>query len=316
MKLINPSTQVELRQLLNLQRYVSKLDLSRRLPTHAHMSGNRHSRFRGRGMDYQESRSYQPGDDIRNMDWRVTARAGKPHTKIYQEERERPIFLLVDLGPGMFFASQGTLKSVVAAKTATLLAWAAAAHGDRVGGLLLAGKHTELRPKTGKRGALQLIHALIKNSDPLSGISRDWNPLQLNMALERLQHSVRPGSMIFLISDFSDIDDSTADLLTRLHHHNDLAAIRIIDPLEKSPPPAGYYGVTDGKNTRILNTRKDASAYRDFFNQQDEQLTRIMHKCRVPLLSIATNDDVVHTLQSAYGMRRTKTAQLQNRGAA
>ena len=309
---INSSTQVELRQLLNLQRYVSKLDLSRRLPTHAHMSGSRHSRFRGRGMDYQESRSYQPGDDIRNMDWRVTARAGKPHTKVYQEERERPIFLLIDLGPGMFFGSQGTLKSVVAAKTATLLAWAAAAHGDRVGGLLLGEKDTELRPKSGNRGTLQLIHALIENTDPLSGLSQNQDPLRLNKTLERLQHSVRPGSMIFLISDFQGIDDNTADLLIRLHHHNDLAAIQMIDPLEKSPPPPGYYAITDGEHTGILNTLKDATKYRDIFSQQQTQLTGIMRQSGIPLLSIATNDDVVHTIQSAYGMASRK----QNRGAA
>ena len=128
---LNAATRVTSRELIELRRHARKLDLTRRRPALAQLAGNHASRFRGRGMDYQESRAYQPGDDIRNMDWRVTARSGRAHTKLFQEERERPVVFCIDLGPSLFFATRGALKSVIAARAATLLAWAAAAQGDR-----------------------------------------------------------------------------------------------------------------------------------------------------------------------------------------
>ena len=200
-------------------------------------------------MDYQESRIYQAGDDIRNMDWRVTARAGKPHTKLYQEERERPVVLVVDFNPGMFFGSTKALKSVIAAKTAALIAWAIAYRGDRIGALLINESHHELPPKMGKRGALQLIRELVIHSNPLHGLQASHNENSLNDELRRLRHIARPGSLIFLISDFYHLNDETAHHLRSLRRHCDIQAIQIIDPLEVSPPPPERYPVTDGNKT-------------------------------------------------------------------
>lgn len=308
--LLNPATRVTLKELIDLQRNARKLDLRQRQAARAQLSGNHHSRFRGRGMDYQESRTYQPGDDIRNMDWRVTARAGRPHTKVFQEERERPVVLFLDLSPSLFFATQGALKSVIAARTATLLGWAAAAQGDRVGALLFNGGHHELKPRNGHRGVLPLIHSLLEHTDPVQGLATPSHSDGLNDALVRLRRIVRPGSLVFMISDFYGLDDDTGNHLLRLRHHNDLVAIQIVDPLELTPPPPGRYGVTDGLHPGVLDTRSNSGRqdYNDFFQQHRQSLQKLMRKFAIPLLPISTTDDAASVLQSAFGKRSTSVA--------
>lgn len=324
-------TYVSTQELIKLQAQGRKLDLSQRTFARASTTGSHHSRFRGRGMDYQESRIYQAGDDIRSMDWRVTARAGKPHTKLYQEERERPVVLLVDLNPGMFFGSKNVLKSVLAAQTATLLGWAAATRGDRVGSLIIGSHigngqgHKELQPKMGKRGALELIRELVKQTDPnqvfTDGFQSQLNKNQvesaknnqvnnLNEELKRLRRISRPGSLIFIISDFYDIDESTDNHLLRLSRHNDLMAIQIIDPLELQAPPAGEYGVTNGKLTGVLNTRskKAQQSYNAFFNKHHNAVEELMLKRKIPLLRLSTSDNPISKLQQQFGTARQRAS--------
>ncbi len=301
--LFNPATRVTLKELIGLQRLAQKLDLRHRQPARARLAGNHHSRFRGRGMDYQESRTYQPGDDIRNMDWRVTARAGRPHTKLFQEERERPVVLFLDLGPSLFFATRGALKSVIAARAATLLGWAAAARGDRIGALLFNGGHHELKPRRGQRGVLPLIHSLLEHTDPVKGLAGTPHPGGLNDALTRLRRIVRPGSLVFLLSDFYGLDEETASHLLRLRAHNDLVAIQISDPLELAPPPPGRYGVTDGQHSGVLDTRSSAGrqGYEEFFQQHHQALRQALQKCVIPLVQLSTTDDVAAALQAQFG---------------
>lgn len=305
--LLNSATQVTLPELIGLQRYARSLDLTRKQPARAQLAGNHYSRFRGRGMDYQESRSYQPGDDIRNMDWRVTARAGRPHTKLFQEERERPVVVFLDLNPSLFFASQGALKSVVAARAAALLGWTAAKQGDRIGALLFNGGHHELKPRNGHRGALHLMHALVEQTDPLKGLAAQPHPGGLNEALKRLRRIVRPGSLVFLLSDFYGLDEASDDHLLRLRRHNDLAAIQVVDPLELAPPPPGRYGVTDGRHHGILDTRsgKGRAQYRDYFQKHHRLLNEMMRKRSIPLLQLSTTDNVCTAMQLHFG-RSTK----------
>ena len=308
--LLNPATCVTLKELIDLQRYARKLDLKHRQPARAQLAGNHHSRFRGRGMDYQESRTYQPGDDIRNMDWRVTARAGRAHTKLFQEERERPVVLFLDLGPSLFFATQGALKSVIAARTAALLGWAAAAQGDCIGALLFNGGHHELRPRSGHRGVLALIHSLLEHTDPVKGLASAAHPGGLNDALVRLRRIVRPGSLVILISDFYGLDDNSGNHLLRLRQHNDLIALQALDPLELAPPPPGRYGVTDGEHSGVLDTRTSTGrqGYNDFFQQHRQVLQETLQKRAIPLLQLSTADDVVAALQSQFDNRITPAA--------
>ena len=172
----------------------------------ARMSGEYLSPFKGRGMEFDESRPYQPGDDVRNLDWRVMARTGRAHTKLFREERERPVFLWVDLRPAMFFATRGAFKSVVAARAAVLLAWAANRQGDRVGGIIFSDQHhDELKPGRGKAAVLHLINR-VAHHPAWSGEKRAGVGEVAEQAMLRLRRVVRPGSMVFLLSDFRGLD--------------------------------------------------------------------------------------------------------------
>ena len=308
-KALNSATHVTAQELIGLQQQARKLDLNRHSYASASTTGSHRSRFRGRGMDYQESRIYQAGDDIRNMDWRVTARSGKPHTKLYQEERERPVVLLIDFNPGMFFGSKQSLKSVVAARTAALLAWSVAARGDRIGALLINEAHHELPPKMGKRGALQLIRQLVLHSNPIKGLQARHRSNALNEELKRLRHLAKPGSLVFIISDFYEVNEETSQHLRRIAQHNDIQAIQIVDPLEIAPPPPNLYNVTDGKRTGLLNTRskKVRKQYAETFQQHHQKLKDIMTRNSIPLLQLSTTDDLLLKLQQNFGSAKPRT---------
>jgi uncharacterized protein (DUF58 family) len=262
------------------------------------MTGAHDSRFRGRGMEFAESRIYQPGDDVRSIDWRVTARTGRPHTKLFQEERERPVILLVDLGASMFFGTRAAFKSVRAAETAALIAWAAMHGGDRVGALVSGrSAHMELKPVSGRRGVLRVLRAL----SALSHMAADDDEQQIRLtdSLLRARHVARPGSLLVLVSDFYSLDEEAAGHLTRMRQHNDMLACWIHDALEREPPPPGRYGVTDGWQTATLDTLgKGARArYRTNFADQFERLRTTLGRLAIPLLPIATGDDAAEILR-------------------
>jgi len=286
-------------ELIRLRLLARDLLLRPRQPARSVVAGGHHSRFRGRGMDYLESRGYQAGDDIRNMDWRVTARSGRAHVKVYQEERERPVVLMVDLGPGMFFATRGAFKSIIAARAAALIAWAAVHSGDRVGALLYHGKHRELRPAGGQRGALQLIRALVEAADPANAAlsARDT----LNAALLRLRRVVRPGSQVFIFSDFYNTDADSKQHLQFLRRHNDVIACQILDRLELQPPPPGRYAVRYGERQGILDTRSESRrrAWLEHFAARRAAAEALMQQCAIPLIRLTTDDDVPSALRSA-----------------
>jgi uncharacterized protein (DUF58 family) len=287
------NVRVSVEDLIGLRRRVEGLRLRRGRPSHSTITGAHRSRFRGRGMDYLESRHYQAGDDIRNMDWRVTARAGRPHVKLYEEERERPVVVLVDLGPSMFFGTRGAFKSVVAARLAALLGWAAIANHDRIGALLFNGEHHELQPAGGRHSIMRLIRALVLAGDPASGLSRPADPGALSKALARLRRVARPGSLVFLISDFYSMDGESGRHLAQLHRHSDLVACHVADPLEVAPPPAGRYGVTDGSRTALLDTRSQPGrkAYLDHLERHRAEIMGLTTERGIPLIRFSTEDD-------------------------
>lgn len=309
---VTAATHILTQELIALQKQAQKLNTRQRSFARSTSAGSHHSRFRGRGMDYQESRIYQAGDDIRNMDWRVTARAGKPHTKLYQEERERPVVFVVDLNPSMFFGSTNTFKSVLAAKVATLIAWSVAWQGDRIGTLILsAQQHHERPPKTGKRGVLQLIRELVAYGDPVNALTNTYadKSLHLNDELKRLRRLAKPGSMVYLISDFYTVNEETAAQLQLISKHSDIQAIQILDPLELAPPPPESYAVTDGKSTGVINTQSQQGQqnYQQFFQQHHERVSNLMRQQRIPLLKLSTADDVLLRLQQHFGNSKKST---------
>lgn len=293
---------VTIDELISLKSAIRGISLMSARVKNSSITGAHPSRFRGRGMDYQESRAYQPGDDVRSMDWRVTARAGHPYVKMYEEERERPVMILVDLNPGMFFATQGSFKSVMAARIAALIAWSGVANGDRIGGLVFNGKHKELQPRGGSRGALQLLRLLIQATDPVQGMQSSIDNTDitgLDSALKRCRRVAKPGSLIFILSDFYHMNEDTKAQLLRLRQHNDVVAIQFVDPLEQSPPPAAVYGVSDGHQQGILDTRQRSQQlnYIHWCNDHHAVVAQAMRKRAIPLLLVSTADDAVSSFR-------------------
>ncbi len=282
-------------ELIALKPRCNALSLPMHRPTVSVLAGAYRSRFRGRGMDFIESRYYLPGDDIRNMDWRVTARTGKPHTKIFQEERERPVLIVVDASPSLYFGTRTRLKSVAAGQLAAAIAWAAVRRGDRIGAFLFAPDgHREIRPAGGRRGAMRVIRGLVDWLDPETAHP---GAAPLSSSLERVRHAVRPGSLVLIISDFFNLDEQCHRHLSRLRQHNDVIGCQVMDPAEQFLP-VGRFPISDGDHSAMLDTHQQKS--RSQFEQMSEdhgEIPRRMfqrHKCGWMVLK--TTDDPVDVL--------------------
>jgi len=209
------------------------------------------SRFRGRGVDYVESRAYQPGDDIRQMDWRLTARSGKPHTKLFQEEREQCILLIVDCNPSMRFGTRVRFKSVQAARAAALVAWAAVHGGDRVGAVGFGpGLNAEVKPGGGPRGALRVLRALVE-WDAI--VARGGPAESLSQALQRAHRLARPGTRVILLTDGFSADAAAEGPLSLLAGHCDVATVLLSDVLEQDAPPPARYAVRSDAGRVLLD---------------------------------------------------------------
>lgn len=294
----NSSTQVTTKALVQQKVHAKTLSLSSRTKASSAISGLHDSRFRGRGMDYQESRVYQAGDDIRNMDWLVTARTGTAHTKLFQEERERPIHILMDTNTSMAFGTRKEFKSVTAAKAASLLAWAAVKNGDRVG-VMSFGKNgiDHQKPVGGKRGMMRLIAHLVQADDH----NAEHKTAYLQDALKRLRSIIRPGSLIIIVSDFYHLGDEVKQHLIQLKKHNDVMSLFITDEFEIHTPLPGVYGVNNGNKSVVFNTKKQGDV-ENMQNRQNKHLDNIyenIQKSGVPVIPILTSDKLQDKIKQA-----------------
>lgn len=268
------------------------------------------SHFRGRGMEFDESRPYQPGDDPRSIDWRVTARSTTAYTKLFREERERPVLLVVDLRANMHFATRGCFKSVNASRAAALLSWAAHHRGDRLGGLIFGDTtHRELKPRLGRQAALRYVHELVNhpdwnNRERAAGVDDEAPLIQAMSALRRV---ARPGSLVVILSDFAGFSRSAQSYLSSVSRHNEVLAVFINDPLErKLPPPGRYRLVTEHEELAIDTAAKAARRdYRNAFEARRHELEAFCRRYGVHLMTLSTEDDPVTALQTALG-RRTR----------
>ncbi len=278
--------------LLKLARPAASLN-SFKSRIRAIQSGGYLSRTKGRGMEFDEVRLYQPGDDIRSIDWRVTARTGKTHTKLFREERERPIFISVDYRASMQFATRGVFKSVQAAKLAGILAWVAQRHGDRIGGQIFTDNSChELKPHHGKQAVLHFFNALVKPETKQM-------PIDLEQVMGRLSHHVKPGSLVYIISDFRGMNHHIENYLAKLARHCDVTLILVYDPLESHLPEKGRYRFTDTTKDIIVDTgdKQRVLNYQQKFQQHCTDLQTLSNKLNIRLLRCASNEDPIQTLR-------------------
>lgn len=292
-----------LRQLLDQRHVARNLELNYSSRTRLGMTGTHISRVKGRGVDFEEHRAYQPGDDIRTIDWRVTARTGRPFTKVFREERERPVIIGVDQSHNMYFGSQVAFKSVVAAEAAAIICWTTVDNGDRVGGVVFSDNKQELvKPRRSKRSALRFLNALADyNQDLVNSHTANTEPGgKLKAALEQMCRITKPGSNVYLISDFNDYDLACEKLIQQLAIHNSMTCVLIYDELESNLPKPGLYSITDGKSRTALDTysRNIRELYHQGFDDRIAQLQSNLSKCQVPLITIKTNQLVMEQLET------------------
>ncbi|MBT5794998.1 MAG: DUF58 domain-containing protein [Deltaproteobacteria bacterium] len=258
------------------------------------------TKLKGRGMEFAEARPYQPGDDVRHIDWRVTARTGRTHTKLFREERERPVMLVLDQAQQMFFGSRERLKSVQAARIAALLGWRALLRGDRVGGVLFSEQmHREFRPRVDRRHYLRLLSNIMTEHNLVVDRMNEgeWSfssNILFAEALRRVRQVVQPGSLVYVFSDFAGFDAECKKHLFQLSKQNQVQAYLITDPLEKDTPTSGRYAMSDGKTTAWVNAgnSKTRQIYTNTFEQHQERVASELRLCRVSLNILSTVDNV------------------------
>lgn len=263
--------------------------------------GSRTSRQRARGIDFEEVRLYQQGDDVRTIDWRVTARTSTAHTKIFRAERDRPVFIIADQRQSMFFGSRSCCKSVHAAHLSGLLAWSAYHRGDQVGGCVLGSKHiNEVRPGRGYRTVLQLLHHINLHNNALGLVRDGAENTRMERVLGDLRKSLRPGTTIFIISDGHDLDTEDRRISAHLHYltrNCQLRWLHLSDLLERRMPTRGRYLFTDGAERIELHmARSRSSSFSMRFERQLRQISDYLGRFGIPLTRVDTGEAPLEVL--------------------
>ena len=279
-------------------------------PVGSVLSGRNRSKLRGRGLDFEELRQYRQGDDIRALDWRVTKRTKKPHIRVYNEEREHSVLLLIDQRMSMFFGSKNKMKSVVASEVAALCAWQVLSTGDRIGAVVFNDDEAvEIKPRRSERGVMQILHQTVKMNKALNANYKvNSNDDQLNVALQKASELCRHDALIILISDLQGWDDNTVKYIKRLSAHNDFIVPFVHDALEKELPPQQRLVVSDGFN-QIAVDSGHKGLQQDFqsdFASNISYLQTELKKYAVPVIEINTDVPVVDQILLSLGQARKR----------
>ncbi|SFD52587.1 DUF58 domain-containing protein [Pseudoalteromonas denitrificans] len=295
---------LDLKELIYYRAKARLLDLTPKNKIKHKMAGQYLAPHKGRGMEFAEVRHYQPGDDIRSIDWRVTARTGQTHTKIYQEEKERPVFIFTDFSNTMLFGSQLLLKSVQAAHLSALVAWSASERGDRVGGLVFnQNQHLELKPSARGKAVLKLTHNLISNHQEalsIHGADTAQNANCFSENLKRLNQLAKPGSLIYLISDFCHLgsdqkNNEALKQLQMLSRHCELVACQISDPFETHLPEHNSIIKVDTGSSESSLPLMNKSFRKRFNDQAQAQLSNritMLKKSGLHLFSFSSSSPI------------------------
>ena len=296
---------VTLDELTRLQYRARGFSFLPRQPVHSLLSGRHTSRMRGRGLDFEELRRYLPGDDPRTIDWKVTARTGKPHVRVYTEERDRPALIVVDQRIGMFYGTRVNLKSVTAAQIAAAGAWRVTGVGDRIGAVVFDDSEIEeVAPHRSGQTVLRILHVLVEKNTALRADSpARSNPAMLNAVLRGVARNVSHDYLIVIVSDFDGADDETTRLVTRMAHHNDVIAIPVYDPSSQELPTTGRLVVSDGEVQIEVDFGKKSSRRRllDFAEGRLASVMAWQQEIGVPVMPISTAEDVMDQMRSLLG---------------
>ena len=306
-----PGVYVSLDDLLALEYRGRKVSFLPRQAVRSLLSGRFASRMRGRGLNFEEIRDYRPGDDVRSIDWKVTARLQKPHIRVFNEERDRQALLVVDQRLSMFFGSRRAMKSVVAAEAAAIGAWRVLGAGDRVGAIVFDDRElTEFRPRRSRSTVLQILMAIVARNQAL-GVGRGLSasPSTLNKTLQRAQRRALHDAAVIIISDFDGADDDTRKMVGAMARHNDVVALLVHDPLQSDLPASASMTVTDGELQIHLEVGRE-SVRRSISEASQERLKTVFawtQELGVPVLPLSAAEDTAQQLRRLLGTLPSRT---------
>jgi uncharacterized protein (DUF58 family) len=291
------SLHPQLDDLLELRHQARTLGVAAHHLVNSTFTGLYSSVFRGTGLDFEEVREYREGDDIRNMDWLVTARTDTPHLKVFREERQRSVILCIDTGPHMSFGTRGTFKSIQAARAAALIGWAASKQHDRVGGVLFGNPATGMRyyrATPGRRGLWRLLRGL---TEPIE--QGDTDESQLMAALHHMDSGTGTGSLIFVIAPINNVTTGFERILGSLKQRHDVVLLPVDDPADRDLPPMGpvIFSNAAGELLEVdTDNEVGRQAFRVDWEQRREDLQQLSYRLGIGLIPISTDEDVRKTL--------------------
>lgn len=309
-KPLDPRIHSSFDHLRSLASAAGRLSFMPRQPAHSVLNGRHASRLRGRGLNFEELREYRHGDDVRTLDWKVTARRGEPYVRVYTEERDRPALLIVDQRMSMFFGTQHAMKSVIAAEAAAIAAHRILAQGDRVGGIVFGDEDLrEIRPRRSQNA----VHALLLEIASMNGRLRADRPpvempMSLNKPLEAALRIARHDHLVMIFSDFDQVDERTRRQVRGLAEHNDVFLFIISDPSAMQLPAGRKIVASDGRLQMELDSRSD-SAREKIQEMTRGRLARIMDwqkELGVPVLPLSTAEDALPQLRQLLGLTQSR----------
>ncbi len=291
---IDNRVHVDLAHLQSMQRFARRVSFLPKQPAGSVLNGQHASRLRGRGLNFEELRQYQKGDDVRTIDWKVTARTREPHVRVYSEERDRPVLILVDQRMSMFFGSKLNMKSVTAAEAAALAAWRIRLQGDRVGGAIFSDDSiAELTPKASSVALNRFLSVLASANSRLEpGLQPDVS-VSLNDVLRAATRVAKTGIMILVFSDFHDIDEGSEPLLRRLSAHNDVLLFPVSDPAGNALPD-DFRVVASDRELQVTIDAADRSTVegiRQIAERRSEHLLELERKYGIVAVPLTTGEN-------------------------
>ncbi|MEM9659806.1 MAG: DUF58 domain-containing protein [Planctomycetota bacterium] len=302
---LDPRVYDSLHRLSNLQGQARGVTFLPRRSVHSLLSGRRASRLRGRGLNFEEIRAYHPGDDIRTIDWKVTARMRSPHARVFTEERDRPALVLIDQRIDMFYGTRWLMKSVAAAEAAALAAWGVLEAGDRVGAILFNdGELREFRPRRSRANVVQILGAVAQFNQALrADLKVRANPAMLNRALEAARRAASHDFLVVLVSDFSGVDQESERRLLQLSRHNDVIAALVHDPSASKLPMSREFAISDGElQVELpLGNRRTRERLERMSQGRIANVLGMQQRFQMPVLPISAGEEVVAQLQRLLG---------------
>ncbi len=296
---------ITLDELVRLKADAHGFSFLPRQPVSSLLAGRHASRLRGRGLAFEELRHYNPGDDVRTIDWKATARLRSTYVRVYSEERERPVLLVVDQRRPMFFGSRRAMKSVTAAEVAALGAWRVLNARDRVGGIVFnQAEIVDISPHRSQTQVMRMLHEVVRLNHALAEKAAPTGAVTLNHALEAALRRAKHDHLVVLISDFDGADEETQRLATLIAAHNDMLAVAIYDPLGASlQPQPGMVVEVGGARVALPLDAGFPAAFQRAFTQRLDEWTEIFRALQVPVLPISTAEPPADQLRSLFGQR-------------